>query len=197
MGKALKCWRFVGREGTSWGMEQESDSWAKFPNQELETLWAPWRVEYFKLPRPLPDFLLDAAHSSDDEVSLVVVRRKNSFLILNKYPYTVGHLMAVPYRKVADMEGLSDQEKLELWGLAIHAQKLLKAVLKAQGFNVGINLGRFSGAGAPDHMHIHIVPRWEGDFNFMPVLGRTQVISEALRELYRKLVEAHRSLDTS
>ena len=90
---------------------------------------------------------------------------------MNRYPYAVGHLMAVPYRKVADLAELSEQEKLELLDLASHAQRLLREVVKAQGFNIGLNLGRAAGAGVVDHLHLHIVPRWEGDNNFMPVLS--------------------------
>ena len=165
-----------------------------FPKEELASLWAPWRVEYFALERPLPDFFGEAARASDDAAHLVVLRRKSGFLIMNRYPYSVGHLMAVPYRKTADLGDLTGDEKLELLTLADDAQKLLRAVVNAQGFNIGLNLGSAAGAGVADHLHLHIVPRWAGDHNFMPVLGATRVIPEGLRPLYDKLIQARRDL---
>lgn len=150
-------------------------------------IWAPWRVEYFKKPAS-GDFLTEAANATDDAAHLVVARRKNTFLIMNGFPYAVGHMMAVPYRKVADLSELTDAEKLELWELAEHAQRLLRATVRAQGFNVGLNLGRCAGAGVADHLHLHIVPRWEGDNNFMPVLADTHVLPEALAGLYQRLI---------
>lgn len=161
---------------------------------QLESLWAPWRVEYFELPRPLPDFLSEAAQTSDDAGHLVVLRRKSGFLIMNRYPYAAGHLMAVPYRKAADLGELTSVEKLELLTLAEDAQTLLRKVVNAQGFNVGLNLGACAGAGLADHLHLHIVPRWPGDHNFMAVLGATRVIPEGLQGLYGKLVEARDAL---
>ena len=162
----------------------------EFPRKELETLWAPWRVEYFeKEPRNL-NFLSEAAQASDDAGHLVITRRKNAFLMMNRYPYAVGHLMAVPYRKVAELSALGDNEVVELWNLVTHAQALLRAATKAQGFNIGFNLGECAGAGVPDHLHIHIVPRWSGDTNFIPILASTRMLSEGLRALYDKLMDA-------
>ena len=157
--------------------------------KELSALWAPWRVEYFRQTERR-DFLTEAAQTSDDAAHLVVARRKNTFLIMNSYPYAVGHLMVVPYRKVEALEALTDGEKLELWKLAEHAQTLLRATVRAQGFNVGLNLGRCAGASAVDHLHLHVVPRWEGDQNFMPVLTVSRVLPEALDALYQRLVTA-------
>jgi len=162
-----------------------------FPKAQLESLWAPWRVEYFDTRETAdPDFLLHAARSDDDAAHLVVTRRKSSFLLMNKYPYSSGHLMAVPYRKVHDTADLLDEEVLELWALCNHAQKLLKKCVGAQGFNVGWNLGKAAGAGVDDHLHLHIVPRWVGDANFMTVLGHARVIPEGLRPLYDRLLAA-------
>ena len=162
----------------------------EFPKRELETLWAPWRVEYFeKEPRSL-NFLSEAAQASDDAAHLVIARRKNAFLMMNRYPYSVAHLMAVPYRKVAELSALGDNEVVELWNLVVHAQALLRAATKAQGFNIGLNLGACAGAGVPDHLHIHIVPRWSGDTNFMPMLAGTRTLSDGLRALYDKLIDA-------
>jgi len=102
--------------------------------------------------------------------------------------------MAVPYRKTADLSSLGESEVLELWKLAVHAQALLRATMKAQGFNIGLNLGRGAGAGVPDHLHLHIVPRWEGDTNFMPVLSGPRLLSEGLQSLYEKLMNAQKNL---
>src|SRR6266542_244043 len=167
----------------------------EFPKKELETLWAPWRVDYFKKePRDL-NFLSAAAQASDDAAHLVITRRKNAFLMMNGYPYAVGHLMAVPYRKVAELSTLGENEIVELWNLVVHAQTLLRAATKAQGFNIGLNLGECAGAGVTDHLHIHIVPRWTGDTNFMPILTCTRTLSEGLRALYDKLMESQTKIE--
>ena len=155
---------------------------------DLKDLWAPWRVEYFSVDRSR-DFLEEAAQASDDAAHLVVARRKNGFLIMNRYPYAVGHMMAVPYRKVADIGELTEAERLELWDLAALAEDLLRKTVKAQGFNIGLNIGGCAGAGFADHLHLHIVPRWPDDSNFMPVLSNTRVMTEALPEMYAKLVK--------
>ena len=171
------------------GMNEE------FPKRQLESLWAPWRVEYFQAEHQTGrDFLTEAAESSDDAAHLVIARRKSAFLIMNKYPYSAGHLMAVPYRKIHVMEELTEGEVLELWELSIRAQKLLSVAVKAQGFNIGWNLGKAAGAGVDDHLHIHIVPRWVGDSNFIAVIGGTRIIPEALEPLYERLVAIHREL---
>lgn len=153
---------------------------------ELSALWAPWRVEYFST-KSEPDFLLVAANATDDRAHLVLARKPHAFLMMNRFPYAVGHLMAVPCRKLADIAELTETEQLELWSLAILGQHLLRKVVRAQGFNVGLNLGQCAGAGVVDHLHLHIVPRWEGDNNFMPVLAGTRVLPEALGALYEKL----------
>lgn len=167
----------------------------EFPKTELETLWAPWRFEYFEREPRNSDFLSEAARASDDAAHLVIARRKNAFLIMNRYPYTVGHLMAVPYKKAADPASLGENEVIELWNLVTHAQTLLRTTVKAQGFNVGLNLGECAGAGVVDHLHLHIVPRWAGDTNFMPILTGQRVISEGLRSLYDKLIDAQAKID--
>ncbi len=166
--------------------------------KHLESLWAPWRVEYFSRERVSgEDFLGEAATASDDAAHFVVCRRKNAFLMLNKYPYSSGHLMVVPYRRTGCMEDLTDEETLDLWHLATHAQHLLRKVVKAEGFNVGFNLGTVAGAGYEEHLHLHIVPRWTGDQNFMPVIAGTKVIPEGLQPLYEKLVAADQAIAKS
>ena len=168
----------------------------EFPKKELETLWCPWRVEYFEREKPNADFLSEAARTSDDAAHFVITRRKDAFLMMNRYPYAVGHLMAVPYRKTGDISALGENEIVELWNLAVHAQALLRAATKAQGFNIGLNLGECAGAGIVDYLHVHIVPRWSGDTNFMPILSGTRMLSEALRALYDKLIDAQSKMDT-
>jgi len=161
----------------------------QFPKCEIESIWAPWRVEYFQEEHQSGvDFLSEAAASSDDAAHFVIARRETAFLIMNKYPYSAGHLMAVPKRKVVQMADVTDAEVLDLWQLSIHAQRLLQLAVKAQGFNVGWNLGKAAGAGVLDHLHIHIVPRWIGDSNFIAVIGGTRVIPDGLRPLYNKLI---------
>jgi ATP adenylyltransferase len=167
----------------------------EFPKRDLEILWAPWRVEYFECEKPNFDFLAEAARASDDAAYFVITRRKTAFLMMNRYPYAVGHLMAVPYRKTAEMASLGDNEIVDLWNLVAHAQRLLRTVTKAQGFNIGLNLGECAGAGVPDHLHVHVVPRWSGDTNFMPILAGTRTISEGLRGLYGKLIEAQTKIE--
>ena len=167
----------------------------EFPKDAIEALWAPWRVEYFEREPRDRDFLRAAAEASDDAAHLVIARRKTAFLMMNRYPYSVGHLMAVPYRKTAELSSLGENEIVELWQLVVHAQKLLRAATRAQGFNVGVNIGECAGAGVVDHLHVHIVPRWSGDTNFMPMLAGTRTISEGLRGLYDKLLTAQAELD--
>ena len=170
-------------------------SMEEFPKKEIETLWAPWRVEYFEKEPRNANFLSEAATASDDAANFVITRRKTAFLMMNRYPYAVGHLMAVPYRKTAELSSLGENEVVELWNLVVHAQALLRAAMKAQGFNIGMNLGECAGAGVVDHLHVHIVPRWSGDTNFMPILSGTRTISDGLRSIYDKLIEAQTKID--
>ena len=154
----------------------------------MEDIWAPWRMEYIE--RGESDegcFLCDARDSSDDRGHLVLDRRAEAFLIMNRYPYTNAHLMAVPNRHVADLESLTPNEIAELMRLVQDSVGILKGAVAAQGFNVGINLGRVAGAGVADHLHIHIVPRWLGDTNFMPVCSDFKVISEHIVATYDRL----------
>src|SRR5438874_13142914 len=119
----------------------------EFPNKEVETLWAPWRVEYFQKEPRDRDFLATAGRASDDAQHLVITRRKNAFLMMNRYPYTVGHLMVVPYRKVAELSALGENELVELWNLVVHAQALLRAAVEALVINIGLDLVEWSVAG--------------------------------------------------
>jgi len=130
------------------------------------------------------------ARSRKDRENLLLFRGKLSFVMMNLYPYNSGHLMVAPYRHLADIEGLTGRESAELFGLAGKSIQVLNKVMKPQGYNLGMNLGRVAGAGVLGHLHLHIVPRWSGDTNFMPVLGETKVVAEALAATYEKLSKA-------
>jgi ATP adenylyltransferase len=154
----------------------------------MESLWAPWRMEYIrssKLQEESKCFL--CVDRADDEQVLVVGRHGKAFVIMNKFPYANGHVMIVPERHVGSLEALADEELLDMIKLLKKCTALLCKELDAEGLNVGINMGRAAGAGLEQHVHIHVVPRWFGDTNFMPVLGETKVISEHLHETYKKL----------
>ena len=155
----------------------------------MEFLHAPWRIEYILSPKPEAKTGLFAriAQSSEDEANYVVVRDRTCFALLNRYPYNGGHLMVVPYKEVADLNGLTDEEVGDLWKLVRRCLNALTATMKPDGFNVGINLGKVAGAGVAEHLHIHIVPRWSGDTNFMPVLANTSVVPQALQDIAAKL----------
>ena len=155
----------------------------------MDSLHAPWRIEYILSPKPDPNHGLFAriAQSSDDESNLVVARDRTCFALLNRYPYNGGHLMVVPYKETADLDGLTDAETGDLWKLVRRCMAALRAVMKPDGFNVGINLGKVAGAGILEHLHVHVVPRWIGDTNFMPVIAGTGVVPDALRDIAAKL----------
>jgi ATP adenylyltransferase len=155
----------------------------------MEPLHAPWRIEYILAPKPenAESLFTRIAQSSDDEANFVIARDRTCYALLNTYPYTGGHLMIVPYRQTPDLNGLADDEMADLMKLTRRCQNALTSVMKPDGFNIGVNLGKVAGAGVPGHLHIHVVPRWQGDTNFMPVLGNTVVVPEALREVATKL----------
>jgi ATP adenylyltransferase len=155
----------------------------------MEPLHAPWRIEYILAPKPaLAESLFTRiAQSSDDEANYVIARDRTCYALLNTYPYTGGHLMVVPYKQGPDLNGLTDEELTDLMKLTRRCQNALTRVMQPDGFNIGINLGKVAGAGVLGHLHIHVVPRWQGDTNFMPILANTVVVPEALRELAAKL----------
>jgi ATP adenylyltransferase len=158
----------------------------------MDSLHAPWRIDYILAPkRVLEDSLFSQiAQSSDDEANFVIARDRTCYALLNTFPYTGGHLMIVPYKQTSDFDGLTDEELTDLWKLTRRCQKALTKVMKPEGFNIGVNLGKVAGAGILEHLHIHVVPRWQGDTNFMPVLANTTVVPQALRELAAQLREA-------
>jgi ATP adenylyltransferase len=155
----------------------------------MDTLHAPWRIEYILTPksqRPASLFA-EIGRGSDDDANYVLVRDRTCYALLNRYPYTGGHVLVVPYKETSDLNGLTDEELSDLWKLTRRCVNVLKQEMKAEGFNVGINLGKAAGAGIEEHLHIHIVPRWNGDTNFMAVIGNATVVPQALGELAAKL----------
>jgi ATP adenylyltransferase len=155
----------------------------------VERLWAPWRLEYISSADDQSGCVFCAAVEGDDEEKLVVHRGARAIVLLNKFPYTSGHVMVAPQRHVGDFGELDDEEALEVHRLASAAIGALAQAYGPQGYNVGWNLGRVAGAGVVDHVHLHVVPRWAGDTNFMPVLADVRVIPEFLEETRRKLAE--------
>ncbi|HLB18515.1 MAG TPA: HIT domain-containing protein [Gaiellaceae bacterium] len=156
----------------------------------MEQLWAPWRLEYIKSAAEERGCVFCAAVAGDDEERLVVQRGAHAIALLNKYPYSSGHFMVAPIRHIGEYGELTAEEVLELHRLASTGMVALGALYAPQGYNVGWNLGRSAGAGVVDHVHLHVVPRWGGDTNFMPVLADVKVLPEHLAETRRRLVEA-------
>ncbi len=160
----------------------------------MENLWAPWRQQYIKMlgkkSKPCV-FCRIVKQVKRDRENFVVSRTTSSFSVLNIYPYNNGHLLVLPNRHVNDLAKLSHDEKLDLWGLLESTKAKLDRVLSPDGYNIGLNLGRAAGAGFPGHLHFHIVPRWAGDVNFMPVVASTKVISQSLFALHKLLNDTH------
>lgn len=165
---------------------------------QRDNLWAPWRIGYLrsldtkdKEPDASVCFFCDYwNHPEKDVDNRVLWRTQRCQVVFNRYPYTGGHLLIAPADHLPGLDGLDDGTMLEMMNLARDAQTVLKKVIKPHGFNLGINFGRCGGAGLPDHVHMHLVPRWDGDTNFMSVTGDVRVISQDLDELYRELSEA-------
>ena len=156
----------------------------------MRQLWAPWRLEYIKSADEESGCLFCEAAAGDDEERLVLRRGERALALLNKFPYSSGHFMVAPVRHVGEFAELEDEEVLELHRLASAGMGALAETYAPQGYNVGWNLGRIAGAGVVDHVHLHVVPRWAGDTNFMPVLADVKVLPEALEDTRRKLRSA-------
>jgi ATP adenylyltransferase len=154
----------------------------------MDRIWAPWRIEYVSSAKPRDEkgcFL--CIDGKEDEASMVVGRKDKAFVMMNRYPYTNGHVMIVPVRHTGLLEELSQEELLDMMTLVQTMTTIFKEEFKVNGLNIGINIGRAAGAGLEEHVHIHMVPRWFGDGNFMAVLGETRVISEHIEASYEKL----------
>lgn len=149
-------------------------------------------MEYVEAPKEnkaTANPFLDLPNNENDEETLILIRGKHHYVVMNRYPYNAGHLMVIPYREVPDLDDLDEEEQLEFIQLVIRAKKMLKDAIHPDAFNVGMNLGVAAGAGIPWHLHCHIVPRWQGDTNFMPVLGKTRVLPTSLNSLWKRLKE--------
>jgi ATP adenylyltransferase len=159
-------------------------------DRRMKQLWSPWRLEYLQGPEPQGCIFCHAAQSAADHDNLVLLRGDQVFLILNRYPYNNGHLMVVPYHHVPSLEHLDGATLTEMMLSINRGLTALRSAMAPDGFNVGINLGRVAGAGIEDHVHVHIVPRWLGDTNFMPVVGDMRVIPQTWMQTYDQLKAA-------
>ena len=153
----------------------------------MEQIWAPWRIQYIQMKKPKGCILCEEPKENNDVANYILYRGDKNFVILNSYPYNPGHLMVTPYRHVASLEKLTEEERHEHFEIVSRAIKVLRQVFKPGGFNTGANIGKVAGTGIDDHFHTHIVPRWQGDTNFIPVLADIRVIPEALAETYQRL----------
>ncbi|MGB9607051.1 MAG: HIT family protein [bacterium] len=153
----------------------------------MKILWAPWRSAYVTGQEKNEKCIFCQKIHGDDKENLVLWRGKSCFAVLNIYPYNNGHLMIAPYRHTPSLNEMSEEEKLEIMQALTLLLDVLKEALNCDGFNIGMNIGKVAGAGVPDHIHLHIVPRWEGDTNFMPVIGDTKVIPQSLSSTYETL----------
>lgn len=153
----------------------------------MEHIWAPWRIEYIEIEKPAGCILCDKPEQNRDAENYILYRGSRNFVIMNSYPYNPGHLMVAPYRHVASLDELTDDELREHFEMVRRSVGILREVFSPQGFNIGMNLGKVAGAGIDEHIHTHIVPRWQGDTNCMPVISGVRVVPEALTETYRKL----------
>jgi ATP adenylyltransferase len=156
----------------------------------VERLWAPWRLDYVQNADEQDGCVFCRAAGGDDEDGLVLRRGERAFALLNRFPYASGHLLVAPYRHGSAFDTLDDAEALEVHRLAVEGIAALRAVYAPEGFNAGWNLGRVAGAGIVDHGHLHVVPRWSGDTNFMPVFADVRVIPEHLAESRRRVAAA-------
>lgn len=155
---------------------------------QIEKLWAPWRIGYIRNCKHKKCIFCEAVKAPAGR--FVVIKTKYSIAMLNIFPYNNGHIMAAPARHKKSLELLNNEELLDLFSVVNRIKGMLEKLLNPDGFNIGINIGRSAGAGIPGHLHIHIVPRWTGDTNFMPVLSNTKIISQSLKELHRLLLNA-------
>ncbi len=155
--------------------------------ETLEHLWTPWRMEYILSEKPRECPFCRAVEAGDDRACHIVYRGEHCFVILNKYPYNNGHLMILPYRHVAELHEMTPEERREMMELLELCVRVLRQSSRPDGFNVGLNLGEAAGAGVQCHIHVHVVPRWHGDTNYMTVVNGVRVIPELLDETWERL----------
>ena len=163
----------------------------------MDILRAPWRMDYIDSSYDKESkqektgcIFCDYVADDNDEENLIIARGKYSYVIMNRYPYSVGHLLVAPYNHTSNFPSLSDDEKLEIFTFSQQGVLILQNIMKADGFNIGMNLGRTAGAGIDSHIHLHVVPRWNGDINFMSVTAETKVLPQALNVTHRKILNA-------
>jgi ATP adenylyltransferase len=155
----------------------------------MKRIWAPWRIQYIRAPNPAGCIFCDKIKEDRDVENFILYRGKSNFIILNAFPYNPGHLMVVPYHHLGRLEDMEEEERNDHYQIVSRAVGALREACRTENFNIGMNLGRVAGAGIADHIHTHIVPRWNGDNNFMPVIGETRVISESMQDIYSRLKE--------
>jgi ATP adenylyltransferase len=158
--------------------------------QLMKHLHAYWRLDYIEAPKKSglkTNPFLDIPKTKNDKSVHLLYRGKHTYIVLNIFPYNAGHLLAVPYNRVDSLEKLASEERADLMETVVKAQQILTKALSPDGFNIGLNVGSAAGAGIPEHLHVHIVPRWNGDTNFMPVIGDTKTLSQALDNMYDRL----------
>ncbi len=155
-----------------------------------QRLWAPWRLEYIKGPKPDECIFCSKPAEGDDQRAYIVARGERCFAMLNAFPYNNGHLMISPYEHVPSIEALADDALLELMTLTQRTLAALRDIYGPEGFNIGINEGKVAGAGVEDHVHLHVVPRWGADTNFMPVIGDTRVLPQSLADSWTAVSRA-------
>ena len=158
----------------------------------MKRLFSPWRSKYIagfknEKPRKGESLFTKILRQNKDEKNLVLIRKKHCFVMMNLYPYNSGHVMIIPFRQTSEMKDLTMEENTEIMETISAMIEVLKKVMKPHGFNVGANFGRVAGAGVDDHIHFHVVPRWNGDTNFMPTLADAKVVSEDMKTTYRKM----------
>ena len=160
----------------------------------MEHLWSPWRMEYILREKKLGCVFCEGLEKSDGAGNLILYRAQFCYAILNRYPYTSGHLMIVPYVHKASLDELSPEIRAEMIELSVQAMRVLRAVYQPQGFNLGMNIGEVAGAGILDHVHLHVVPRWSGDTNFMSAIANARLLPELLEDSHQKVKEGWDSL---
>lgn len=159
----------------------------------MKQLWAPWRITYIeqdfnvKTKQKGKKCFLCVKDTKSDDKNFILYRGNYAFVIMNHFPYNTGHLLIAPYRHIGQVEKITHDEANEIFQLLQKSIKALKEVYHPEAFNIGLNIGKAAGAGVPGHLHVHLIPRWLGDTNFMPILGETKVINEELAKMYRKL----------
>ena len=163
----------------------------------MNKLWAPWRMDYIRTPKEDGCIFCTKHQSGKDEKNLLLFRGEESFVLMNLYPYTNGHLMISPYKHTSDTNDISAAGNQEIMFLTNKSMKIIKKIMGADGFNFGANIGASAGAGIAEHLHFHIVPRWKGDTNFMPVIGNTKVHVQGLSDTYVMLKPLFKNMDLS